>query len=79
MNTSEGPPVTQPESFEFTPEYLERAHWFIAKYPPGREASAVLPLLDLAQRQHGGWLPRVAMDYVARLLDMPPIRSICLS
>ena len=37
----------------------------IAKYPPGRQASAVLPLLDLAQAQHGGWLPRAAMDYVA--------------
>src|SRR5882672_1723408 len=69
-----GPAVQQPTSFEFTPEYLDRAKWFIAKYPPGREASAVLPLLDLAQRQHGGWLPRVAMDYVAGLLDMPPIR-----
>jgi NADH-quinone oxidoreductase subunit E len=69
-----GPAVEQPTSFEFTPEYLDRAQWFIAKYPPGREASAVLPLLDLAQRQHGGWLPRVAMDYVAHLLGMPPIR-----
>jgi NADH-quinone oxidoreductase E subunit len=69
-----GRPVSEPENFEFTPENLERANWFIAKYPPGREASAVLPLLDLAQRQHGGWLPRVAMDHVAHLLGMPPIR-----
>ena len=37
----------------------------IAKYPQGRQASAVLPLLDLAQRQNEGWLPRAAMDYVA--------------
>ncbi len=49
-----------------------KAH--IAKYPPGRQASAVLPLLDLAQRQHGGWLPRAAMDYVAGMLEMAPIR-----
>lgn len=69
-----GRPVSEPESFEFTPENLERANWFIAKYPPDRQASAVLPLLDLAQRQHGGWLPRVAMDHVAHLLGMPPIR-----
>ena len=74
MNTSDGPPVAQPESFEFTPENLERARAHIAKYPPSREASAVLPLLDLVQRQMGGWVPRVAMDYVAGLLGMAPIR-----
>ena len=74
MNTTEGQPVAQPESFEFTPENLERAQVHIAKYPPGRQASAVLPLLDLAQRQMGGWVPRAAMDYVGGLLGMPPIR-----
>jgi NADH-quinone oxidoreductase subunit E len=74
VNTSEGPAVAQPESFEFTPENLERARAHIAKYPPSREASAVLPLLDLVQRQMGGWVPRVAMDYVASLLGMAPIR-----
>ena len=46
----------------------------IAKYPPGRQASAVLPLLDLAQRQSGGWLPLAAMDRVAQILGMPAIR-----
>ena len=74
MNNSGGPPVVQPTSFEFTPENLEQAKAHIAKYPPGRQASAVLPLLDLAQRQMDGWVPRVAMDYVAGLLDMAPIR-----
>ena len=64
----------QPASFDFTAENLERAKAHIAKYPPGRQASAVLPLLDLAQRQHGGWLPRAAMDRVAEMLGMPPIR-----
>jgi NADH-quinone oxidoreductase E subunit len=67
-------PVQQPASFAFTPENLERAKAQIAKYPPGRQASAVLPLLDLAQRQSGGWLPRAAMDYVAEMLQMAPIR-----
>ena len=66
--------IEQPSSFEFTPENLERAKIHIAKYPPGRQASAVLPLLDLAQRQHGGWLPRAAMDHVAEMLEMAPIR-----
>jgi len=64
----------QPASFDFTPENVDRAHAHIAKYPPGRQASAVLPLLDLAQRQHGGWLPRAAMDRVAAMLGMAPIR-----
>jgi NADH-quinone oxidoreductase subunit E len=69
----EGPPVNQPESFAFTPENLERAKAHIAKYPPGRQQSAVLPLLDLAQRQ-AGWLPLVAMHRVAEMLGMPRIR-----
>jgi NADH-quinone oxidoreductase E subunit len=68
------PPVGQPESFDFTPENMRVAEAHIAKYPPGRQASAVLPLLDLAQRQCGGWLPRAAMDRVAQILTMPPIR-----
>ncbi len=69
-----GPPFEQPASFAFTPENLERAQAHITKYPPGRQASAVLPLLDLAQRQSGGWLPKAAMDYVAEMLQMAPIR-----
>jgi NADH-quinone oxidoreductase subunit E len=64
----------EPATFSFTPENLERAKRHMAKYPSGRQASAVLALLDLAQRQHGGWLPRAAMDHVAGLLDMAPIR-----
>jgi NADH-quinone oxidoreductase subunit E len=67
-------PFEQPESFEFTLENLERAKGHIAKYPPGRRASAVLPLLWIAQYQNGGWLPKAAMDYVAELLEMAPIR-----
>jgi NADH-quinone oxidoreductase E subunit len=70
----EGPPFEQPASFEFTAENLEKARYHIAKYPAGRQASAVLPLLDLAQRQSGNWLPKAAMDYVGEMLDMAPIR-----
>jgi NADH-quinone oxidoreductase E subunit len=69
-----GAPVEQPASFAFTPENLAKAKAYIAKYPPGRQASAVLALLDLAQRQHENWLPRAAMDHVAEILMMPPIR-----
>ena len=70
----EGPPFEQPENFAFTAENLERAKAHIAKYPPGLQASAVLPLLWIAQEQHGGWLPRAAMDHVAGFLEMAPIR-----
>jgi NADH-quinone oxidoreductase E subunit len=75
MNTAVAAiPVEQPESFEFTSKNLERANAHIAKYPPGRQASAVLPLLWIAQEQTGGWLPRAAMDHVAQILEMAPIR-----
>ena len=66
--------VPQPASFEFSAENLERAKKIIAKYPPGKQQSAVMPLLDLAQRQHDNWLPIAAMEYIARMLEMAPIR-----
>ncbi|NBV54906.1 MAG: NADH-quinone oxidoreductase subunit NuoE [Alphaproteobacteria bacterium] len=61
-------------TFSFTPDNLARARAIVAKYPEGRQASAVIPLLDLAQRQHDNWLPVAAMDYVAEFLNMPPIK-----
>jgi NADH dehydrogenase (ubiquinone) flavoprotein 2 len=64
----------QIETFAFDDTYRPQVERHIAKYPKGREASAVLPLLDLAQRQCGGWLPRAAMDHIAQLLGMAPIR-----
>ena len=68
------PPLDAGADFAFDRENEERARAIVAKYPPGRQASAVLPLLDLAQRQCGGWLPQSALDYVADYLDMPPMR-----
>ena len=62
------------DTFAFTPENRDKADAAIAKYPSGCQASAVLPLLDLAQRQNGGWIPRAAMEHVAELLDMASIR-----
>jgi hypothetical protein len=73
MITADPKDVPQPASFAFTPENLAKARSRSRNYPPGRQASAVMPLLDLAQRQQG-WLPRAAMDEVARMLDMAPIR-----
>lgn len=64
----------QPASFEFTPENLAWAKETIAKYPPGKQASAVIPLLWRAQEQHGGWLPEPAVRYVADMLGMAYIR-----
>jgi NADH-quinone oxidoreductase E subunit len=69
-----GVPVEQPASFAFTPENRAKADSYIAKYPPGRQASAVLSLLYLAQDQHDNWVPRAAMDHIAAILSMPPIR-----
>ncbi len=66
--------IKQPETFEFDVVNKAEAEKIISRYPEGRQASAVLPLLDLAQRQFGGWLPTAAMDCVAVLLSMPPIR-----
>jgi len=61
-------------AFSFTPENEAKAKRILARYPEGCKASAVLPLLLIAQEQHGGWLPRAAMDYVADYLGMPRIR-----
>ncbi len=66
--------VTQPATFAFSPEYKAKADAIIAKYPAGRQRSAVIPLLDLAQRQSGGWLPRAAVHHVAEVLEMADIR-----
>ncbi len=53
---------------------MKLAKTIIARYPAGRQQSAVMPLLALAQRQNGGWLPKAAMDYVAGMLGMAPVR-----
>ena len=66
--------VKQPDTFEFSAKNQKKFKGIFAKYPKGREASAMMPLLDLAQRQHDGWLPRAAMDHIAELLNMAPIR-----
>jgi NADH-quinone oxidoreductase E subunit len=64
----------QPASFAFTPENQAEAKRIIAKYPAGRQQSAVMPLLMLAQKQHENWLPQAAIEYVAQMLSMPKIR-----
>ncbi len=68
------PKEVQPESFAFTDENLAWAEKTIAKYPAGRQASAVIPLLMRAQEQAGGWVSEPAMRYVGDMLGMAPIR-----
>jgi NADH-quinone oxidoreductase E subunit len=65
-----------PETFEFDAEGRKRAEAEIAKYPEGAQRSAVMPLLDIAQRQCGGWLPMPAIEYVSEYLEMPAIRVL---
>ncbi len=67
--------VRQPKSFTFTPENLAEAEKIIARYPAGREQSAVMPLLMLAQKQHENWLPVAAIEAVARMVNMPYMRA----
>ena len=70
------PKELQPESFAFTDENLAWANQQIAKYPPGRQQSAVIPLLWRAQEQNGGWLPEPAIRYVGEMLGMAHIRAL---
>ena len=61
-------------AFVFTKENLSKIEDILKKYPEGRQASAVLPLLDLAQRQNKGWLSPETIEAVAKFLNMPEIR-----
>lgn len=67
-------PFEQPKSFKFSAENVKEIERYIAKYPKGKQASAVMPLMDLAQLQNGGWIPEAAMEEIARILDMPNIK-----
>jgi len=69
-------PHLQPESFAFTDANLAWAKQQIAKYPEGRQQSAVIPLLWRAQEQAGGWLPQKAIEHVASVLGMANIRVL---
>ena len=66
----------QPKTFKFTAENEKEIKRIIAKYPKGRQASAVMPLLDLAQRQHENWIPMAAIEAIANRLEMAEIRVL---
>ncbi len=62
-------------NFSFNDDNLKKIQNIINKYPENKQKSAILPLLDLAQRQMNGWLPKSAIEYVANLLNLPFIRA----
>jgi NADH-quinone oxidoreductase subunit E len=73
------PAHKEPDSFAFDTESEAKIATILKRYPEGKQASAVIPLLYVAQRQMGrltqsAWVPRVAMDMIADRLSMPPIR-----
>ena len=65
----------QPASWDFAPETLEKANWWISKYPEGRQQSAVIPILWLVQKQDG-WVCEPAIRKLAAMLSMPVIRVL---
>jgi len=73
-STAQQKKFKQPDSFAFTKANEKKVKAFIAKYPKGKQASAVMPLLDLVQRQNENWIPEVAMREIARILDMPELQ-----
>jgi NADH-quinone oxidoreductase E subunit len=64
------------KSFTFNPENLRKAEVILKKYPKGREQSALLPLLEMAQTQNGGFLSKSAMEYIAEFLKIAPMRVL---
>ena len=68
------PAKDQPKNFEFNSSSLEAANNIITKYPEGKQQSAVMALLYIAQRQNDNWIPLVAMKYIAKFLNMPYIK-----
>jgi len=63
-----------PEFFQFSDENLNKAKKIINKYPEKKQASALMPLLFLVQKQNENWIPLVAMKYLAKMLDIPYIQ-----
>ncbi len=68
------PAKNQPEIFEFSSSSMEEANKIVSKYPKGKQQSAVMALLYIAQKQNDNWIPLVAMKCIAKFLDMPYIK-----
>ncbi|MBD8017772.1 NADH-quinone oxidoreductase subunit NuoE family protein [Kaistella pullorum] len=61
------------ETIAFQPETLKQVQKIIARYPEGKQKSALIPVLHIAQKEFGGWLAVPVMDYVAEILSIKPI------
>ena len=68
------PAKQQPEIFEFNSSSLEEANKILSNYPEGKQQSAVMALLYIAQKQNDNWIPLAAMKCIAKFLDMPYIK-----
>jgi len=68
------PSKEQPKNFEFIPASLEAAKKIITQYPEGKQQSAVMALLYIAQKQNNNWIPLAAMKFIAKYLEMPYIK-----
>ena len=68
------PSKNQPKNFEFNSSSLEAANTVVHKYPKGKQQSAVMALLYIAQSQNNNWIPLAAMKYIGKFLDMPYIK-----
>ena len=68
------PAKDQPENFKFNSSSLDAANKIISRYPNGKQQSAVMALLYIAQKQNNNWIPLAAMKYIAKFLDMPYIK-----
>ena len=68
------PAKEQPENFEFNSTSLNAAETILSKYPDGKQQSAVMAFLYIAQKQNNNWIPLAAMKYIAKFLDMPYIK-----
>ena len=68
------PAKNQPENFEFNQASLEEANSIVSRYPEGKQQSAVMALLYIAQKQNDNWIPLAAMKFIAKFLNMPYIK-----
>ena len=68
------PAKNQPETFKFSSSSMEEANKIVSKYPKGKQQSAVMALLYIAQKQNSNWIPLAAMKYIGKFLDMPYIK-----
>lgn len=67
--------ILEEEPFQFAPKFLKRAEEILSRYPAERKASALIPLLDLAQRQKGGWISQEAIEYVADFIGISKMQA----